>query len=121
MVVSIGNVLVQHAPQAGRREHDHVIEAVPTENLIGRNFHIRDGSAVAESHRVTAMDRPASTWRLHVQRHDPNAITSGQCLANSFPNTGYQQDPTRATGTRTRESRHLRYAVNRRVAGSNPA
>ena len=50
-----------------------------------------------------------------------NAITSGQWLANSFPNTGYQQDPTRATGTRTRESRHLRYAVNRRVAGLNPA
>jgi hypothetical protein len=46
---------------------------------------------------------------------------SGQPLANSFPNIRYHSAPIRGTGTETRESKHLRYAVNRRVAGSSPA
>ena len=47
--------------------------------------------------------------------------TTEQSLNNSLPNTSEQQVLIRATGTKNRESEHLRYAVNRRVAGSNPA
>jgi hypothetical protein len=50
------------------RQHVQAFTPVPTENLIGQNFEIRDGSAVSESR---AMDRPASTWSLHVQQHGP--------------------------------------------------
>src|SRR5919204_5894581 len=35
----------------------------------------------------------------------------GQSLANSFPNSRQQQDPIRATDTRTRASEYLRYAA----------
>ncbi|PYR42206.1 MAG: hypothetical protein DMF93_06365 [Acidobacteria bacterium] len=55
------------------------------------------------------------------RRREGAIKSSGQSLANSLPNTRYQQDPTQATGTTARESEDLYYAVNRRVAGSNPA
>ena len=44
-----------------------------------------------------------------------------QSVNNVAPNTTEHQLLTRAKATKNRESRHLRYAVNRRVAGSNPA
>ena len=95
---------------------------VPTENLVGRN----STSETAPRFRSRATSDRDGQTRFDVAVYmfsstPENAIMSGQCLANSCPNTGYQQDPTRATGTRTCESGHLRYAVNRRVAGSNPA
>jgi hypothetical protein len=45
---------------------------------------------------------------------------SEQSLNNSWPNTKEQQVLIRATG-KNPEPNHLHYAVNRRVAGSNPA
>src|SRR5262249_48830291 len=64
---------------------------------------------------VTVAAEPVSIVRcvFCLDRHQNVIKTSGQSLADSSPNTEYQQDPTRATGTRTRESEHLQYALSR--------
>src|SRR5262245_28518551 len=64
---------------------------------------------------VTVAAEPVSIVRcvFCLDRHQNVIKTSGQSLADSSPNTEYQQDPTRATGTRTRESEHLQYALQK--------
>jgi hypothetical protein len=63
--------------------------------------------------RLTRADR--LFWLLRRGRQSEKAAyaRAGQCLANSSPNTVEQQDPIRATGRRTCESKHLRYALQK--------
>ena len=47
-------------------------------------------------------------------------VLTDQRLNDSLPNTPYHQVLTRATGTKNPRAKDVRYAVNRRVVGSNP-
>jgi len=93
-----------------RRRGD--VSNLPYWKLDRAGFQGRETAPLRRSHATTDHDRQTSfdsESAFSAARRPVNTIkSSGQSLANSFPNTGYQQDPTRATGTRTRESKHLR-------------